>query len=139
MIESCMTLGLLGVCSVEDAKLQEVGVYKICLVGIAGILLHLLRGTFGICNILGGISVGMALLILGRLFRGSIGCGDGLVLIDTGILLGTSRNLELLFTGLFLAGIWALILCVFLRKKRNDTFPCVPFLLISYVGMLICG
>ena len=81
----------------------------------------------------------MALLVLGRIFQGSIGYGDGLVLIDTGILLGAPDNLELFFTALFFAGIFALVGCVFFHKKRKDTFPFVPFLLIAYVGMLLWG
>lgn len=138
-MESCMTLGLLGVCSIEDIKRKEVGVYKICAIGIAGIVMHLLFGTVKIYSMLGGAAVGVVLLILGKIFRGSIGCGDGLVLIDTGILLGASENLELFGIALFLAGIFALILSVFFRKKKNDTIPFVPFLLAAYVGMLIWG
>ena len=53
MIEACMTLGLLGVCSIEDVRRKKVGVYKLCVTGIAGILVHLLRGTIGIYSILG--------------------------------------------------------------------------------------
>lgn len=139
MVECCMTLGLLFVCSIEDIKRKEVGVYKICVIGIAGIVMHLLFGTIEIYSMLGGAAVGVILLILGKIFRGSIGCGDGLVLIDTGILLGVSENLELFGTALFLAGIFALILSVFFRKKKNDTIPFVPFLLAAYVGMLIWG
>ena len=30
MIETCMTLGLLGVCSIEDVRRKKVGVYKLC-------------------------------------------------------------------------------------------------------------
>lgn len=122
MIETCMTLGLLGVCSIEDVRRKKVGVYKLCVTGIAGILVHLLRGTIGIYSILGGAAVGMALLVLGRIFQGSIGYGDGLVLIDTGILLGAPDNLELFFTALFFAGIFALVSCVFFHKKERIRF-----------------
>ena len=73
MIEACMTLGLLGVCSIEDVRRKKVGVYKLCVTGIAGILVHLLRGTIGIYSILGGAAVGMALLVLGRIFQGRAG------------------------------------------------------------------
>lgn len=139
MIEACMTLGLLGVCSIEDVRRKKVGVYQAVCDRNSGNTGHLLRGTIGIYSILGGAAVGMALLVLGRIFQGSIGYGDGLVLIDTGILLGAPDNLELFFTALFFAGIFALVSCVFFHKKRKDTFPFVPFLLIAYVGMLLWG
>ncbi len=137
MIESCVALGLLGVCSVEDIRKREIGVYKIFLVGIAGVFLHIFREKIGIYNLLAGMSIGLVLLLLGKVFKGSIGSGDGLILMDTGILLGLERNLELFLNGLLLAGVWALILWVFFRKKKEYEIPFIPFLLISYVGMLV--
>lgn len=80
----------------------------------------------------------MALLVLGRIFQGSIGYGDGLVLIDTGILLGAPDNLELFFTALFFAGFlrW-LAVCFFIKKEGYVSF-CTVFA-IAYVGMLLWG
>lgn len=137
MVESCVTLGLLSVCSMEDIRKREIGVYKIFMVGIAGVLLHIFHEKIEIYNLLAGMLVGLVMLLLGKIFEGSIGIGDGLILMDTGILLGLEENLELFLNGLLLAGIWALILCVFFRKKKEYEIPFVPFLLLSYVGMLV--
>ena len=103
MVESCMVLGLLGICSIEDIKSREIGVYKIYLSGIIGVLLHLFLGRKSVYSILGGMLIGLVLLIVGKLAGGSIGAGDGLILMDTGILLGSADNFRLLCGGVFLA------------------------------------
>lgn len=139
MIESCMVLGLLGICSWEDVRKKEIGIYKVFFTGIAGMLLHIFRGNMSIYNILGGMLLGIILLLAGRISKGNIGCGDGLILMVTGILLGTAGNMQLFFYGLLFAGIWALILLVLFRKKKNYEIPFIPFLLVSYVGMLLWG
>lgn len=139
MVESCMVLGLLGVCSWEDMKSKEVDVYKIYLFGIIGILWHLFGDGKTVYSILGGMLIGVAFLILGKFTNGSIGAGDGLILIDTGILLGSTENFKLLCGGIFLAGIAALILLVFFQKNRKYEMPFIPFLLVTYVGMLLCS
>ena len=139
MVESCMVLGLLGICSIEDIKSREIGVYKIYLSGIIGVLLHLFLGRKSVYSILGGMLIGFILLIVGKLVGESIGAGDGLILMDTGIFLGSADNFRLLCGGIFLAGVAALILLLFFRKNRKYELPFIPFLLVTYVGMLICG
>lgn len=139
MIESCLVLGLLGVCSIEDIKSREIGVYKIYFLGILGILLHIFSRKISVYSILGGMLIGILILILGKLTGGSVGIGDGLILIDTGVLLGSVDNLKLFCGGIFLAGIAALILLVFFRKNKKYELPFIPFLFITYVGMLLCG
>lgn len=137
MIESCMVLGLLGICSFEDVRNKEIGIYKVCLMGIAGVLIHIFRRNMSIYSILGGMLLGVLLLVFSRISEGNIGVGDGLILMVTGILLGAAGNIQLFLYGLFLAGIWALVLVVFFRKKKNYEIPFIPFLLVSYVGMLL--
>ena len=66
MVESCMVLGLLGICSIEDIKSREIGVYKIYLSGIIGVLLHLFLGRKSVYSILGGMLIGFILLIVGK-------------------------------------------------------------------------
>ena len=139
MVESCMVLGLLGICSIEDIKSREIGVYKIYLSGIIGVLLHLFLGRKSVYSILGGMLIGFILLIVGKLAGESIGAGDGLILMDTGIFLGSADNFRLLCGGIFLAGVAALILLLFFRKNRKYELPFIPFLLVTYVGMLRCG
>ena len=65
------------------------------------------------------------------LTKGSIGMGDGVLLVVTGVYLGGLGNLELFFTGLLLAACWSLGLLVFKRKRGKETV-----LLVSYLFML---
>ena len=59
MIESCLVLGLLDVCSIEDIKSREIGVYKIYFLGILGILLHIFSRKISVYSILGGMLIGI--------------------------------------------------------------------------------
>ena len=88
-------------------------------------------------NVLLGMSVGVVLLIFSIVTGGRIGAGDAVLLIVTGIYLGFEQNLQLFLSGLLLCGIWALGLLVLRKKSRKDSIPFVPFLLASYMGMLV--
>jgi leader peptidase (prepilin peptidase)/N-methyltransferase len=132
-------MGMLTLCSAQDMRKKQIQLNLVLAFGILGILFHMLWRTQSIGSLLSGMAVGLVLLILALLSDGRIGEGDGVLLIVTGIYLGLEGNLELLFSGLLLCGLWALALLVFRKKKRQDTIPFVPFLLAAYVGMLVCG
>ena len=87
-------------------------------------------------NVLFGMGVGGALLLLSVLTRGKIGIGDGVLLVVTGIYRGLEQNLELLICSLFICAVYALCLLVLRKRSRKDTVAFVPFVLISYVCML---
>ena len=104
-MEACLVLGLLGVCSFEDIREKKIGIYKVCFTGIAGICLHILQGSRSIYSMLGGILLGAALVLFAKLSSGSIGTGDGLVLMATGVCLGAVQNFQMFLYSLFLAGL----------------------------------
>jgi leader peptidase (prepilin peptidase)/N-methyltransferase len=132
-------MGMLALCSVQDIRKKQIRLNPVLAFGILGILFHMLWSLQTIGSLLAGMAVGMALLILALLSGGRIGVGDGVLLIVTGIYLGLEGNLELLFLALLLSGLWALVLLLLNKKKRQDTIPFVPFLLAAYIGMVVVG
>jgi leader peptidase (prepilin peptidase)/N-methyltransferase len=132
-------MGMLALCSVQDIRKKQIRLNPVLAFGILGILFHMLWSLQSIGSLLAGMAVGMALLILALLSGGRIGVGDGVLLIVTGIYLGLEGNLELLFLALLLSGLWALVLLLLKKKKRQDTIPFVPFLLAAYIGMVVVG
>lgn len=126
---------LLIVCAAEDWKRKEVTVIYIFLFGIAGILLHLFYPNCSIYSLLCGVLVGIGMMAMSLLSSGSVGMGDGILLMVTGVYLGGYRNFELLMTGLFLAGIWSAGLLVLKKKKRKERIAFIPFLLAAHVIM----
>lgn len=139
MLESCFVLGMLGIGTIEDLKRRRIHVSILCSFGIIGVILHLLLERGDIISILGGAMIGMALIAISLLTRGRVGLGDGLALMVTGIFLGFERNLMLFVVSQCLVACFALFLMVFKKKDRQYEIPYIPFLLISYVGILALG
>ncbi len=138
-MQKIMVLGLLGLCTLEDLKRRELTVIYILLFGIGGVLLHLFAPVCSIYSVLWGMMLGIAMVFMSLVTRGSVGMGDGILLMVTGVYLGADGNLELFMTGLFFAALWALALLVLKKKKGKEEIAFVPFLLISYFTMLLRG
>ncbi|MCI8484163.1 MAG: hypothetical protein HFH41_07470 [Lachnospiraceae bacterium] len=136
-MQKYMLLGLLGLCSWEDMKRKELKIVYILLFGIGGMVLHLFYPVCSIYSILWGILLGVIMMLLSWISRGSIGMGDGILLVVTGIYLGGNNNLELFLTGLLLAALWSLSLLAFRKKNRKEEIAFVPFLLVSYITMIL--
>ena len=134
-----MVLGLLGLCSLEDIKRKELTIVYILMFGIGGIILHLFAPVCSIYSVLWGMVIGIGLILVSLVTRGSVGMGDGILLMVTGVYLGGYGNLELFMKGLFFAAVWSLGLLVLKKKRGKEEIAFVPFLLISYLSILIRG
>lgn len=138
-MQKVIVLGLLGLCSIEDVRHKHLTVIYILMFGIGGVILHLLAPVCSIYSILWGMLLGIGMMALSLATRGSVGMGDGILLMVTGVYLGGHENLELFLTGLLLSALWSLGLLVFKRKSRKEEIAFVPFLLLSFAIMLFRG
>ena len=138
-MQKIMLLGLLGWCSLEDVKQKKLTVLYILMFGVGGVFLHLVAPVCSIYSMLWGMLLGLALILVSMVTRGSVGLGDGILLVVTGVYLGGSKNLELFMIGLLLAALWSLGLMVVKKKKGKEEIAFVPFLLISYLLMMLGG
>ena len=77
-------------------------------------------------------------MVLSWISHGSIGAGDGAVLVATGVFLGFWGNLRLLFLALILSALVAGYLLVIKRKGRKDRMPFIPFLFLADLLLMIC-
>jgi len=136
MVESCMVLGMLGIEALEDVKKHRIAVWMICAFGICGAICHMLHQRGEYRSLLGGAAIGLGMILVSVATQGKVGLGDGMVLFVTGIFLGFQQNLILFGLSQILASLYALFLLVVRKKDRNHEFAYLPFLLISYVGML---
>lgn len=137
MWEQLAVMGMLAICTAQDIKKKQICLIPVLGFGILGIIFHMLWRVQSLENLLLGMSIGVALLLISILTGGKIGAGDAVLLIVTGIYLGLEQNLELFFCGLLLCGVWALGLLVLRKKSRKDRVPFMPFLLAAYMGMLV--
>lgn len=138
-MQKVLVLGLLGLCSLEDIKHRRLTVFYILMFGVVGIVLHLFAPVCSIYSILWGMLLGGAVILISVVTHGSLGMGDGILLVVTGVYLGGYGNLELFLTGLFLAAFCSLGLLAFKKKRQKDEMAFVPFLFVSYFIMLFRG
>lgn len=136
-MQKYVLLVLLIICAVEDWKRKEVNVVYILLFGIVGVILHLLYPNCSVYSMLFGLLLGIGIVGISILSRGSIGMGDGILLVVTGVYLGGYGNLELFLTGMLFVGIWSLGLLVLKKKKRKERIAFIPFLLAAYAVMMV--
>lgn len=74
---------------------------------------------------------GVFCLIVARATRQAIGYGDGFLLCAMGMYLSCEALLSVCMTAFMIAGMAALGLFAFGRKKGKDAIPFVPFLFIA--------
>lgn len=131
--------GMLVLYAVEDIWKKRISVRYLWIFGAAGIAINLFQKSISVPDMLLGVAVGVALVVVSLLTRGSIGLGDGFLLMTAGVFLGGSSVLELLFISLLYAALVSLGMLAFRRWKRKREIPFVPFLLLGYLTMMVTG
>ncbi len=133
MIANFLAGACLLTCAVTD--LRKKMIYPLLLMPflIAGILWQLMSRSRGVMDIAGGVFAGIVLLITSHLTRGKIGAGDGLLLMVTGVLLGTLENIRLLTAASVLTAVFSMILLITRRCRRDTELPFVPFLFAAFI------
>ena len=118
--------------SLEDFKEKSVSLWKILLFLTAGMVYLLVFQTilqsqnlsfYTFASLLPGI----ALLFFTKLSQGAIGAADGLIVLG----LGLWELLGILSGAFFLAAFVAGFLLVFQIKRKNDSIPFIPFLVLG--------
>ncbi|MBO4462085.1 MAG: hypothetical protein J5749_04310 [Lachnospiraceae bacterium] len=102
-------------------------------------LINLVPGYGDIKGCIGGAILGSVMIAISLIKSESIGVGDGIMLVITGIALGTYLNLILIVRAMIMAGIGAIILII-VRKRRNmaaQTMPLMPYILLSYITICV--
>lgn len=119
--------------------MKKVGIFPLLFFGIIGVVFHLIFHNFTITELLGGMLIGLLLMLLSIISKESIGMGDGLLLMITGVYLGGRENLKLFFIGNFILGMCALFLLVICKKSKKYKIAFIPCLLIAYIYICAGG
>lgn len=83
-----------------------------------------------------GIAFGILLLGCSKWTKEAIGYGDSWLILLLGAYVGLFRMLLIVFIASVIAGIVALF-CLWIKKwNKKITIPFVPFLVISYLGVV---
>ena len=121
----------------QDCKTNMLGVIPLVLFTVMGMGARLMTDGFSPSSFLTGTMVGIACLIISIVTLESLGIGDGLLFLGTGMFLDLKSNFVLFCGALLLAGGYSGI-CLLLKKKSGkDKIPMAPFVLGAYVVFLL--
>lgn len=129
----------LGVLAVVDCKKKQISNIAL-LIGVVIVSVnYVIFQPITIINLIGGILVGLVLLGISYITRQKIGAGDGLLIVLLGANLGFEGIIFVLLYALTLSAMWSAILLIIKKVNRHYTIAFVPFIFISYIGVLIHG
>lgn len=143
-----MELGIIGVFllwnSIVDIRKQKVSILSIAVCGGLWVVMKLCGYDFyGVQetvefwkSLLWGILPGLMLCVVTRVSRGAIGTGDGVLILLLGLYLGIQKTMTTLAAAFFLAFFWAIGLLCFKKRKKDETFPFVPFITLGFLFAL---
>lgn len=137
LLKGTIVLGLFAVTAYRDWKEKSIYLYIPIIAAIVSVILHLVYRDNSLVDMLSGAGIGAVMILIAWVSKESVGIGDGVMLMVSGLFLGFRANMELFITALLLAGVAALMLMVGMRKERSYRMPFIPFLLVAYVFQLI--
>ena len=134
MIHYIGGLLFLAVLAVQDIKEKKVSIYKLLISAAMAVIYWIFKGEFSWQELLWNAIPGVMLLLLSIITKENIGYGDGLTVIVLGLWTGIWFTFHVLCAGLMLSGVYA---AIYLVKKKGETIPLIPFLLIGMEVVLL--
>lgn len=135
-ISEGILLVFLGINAVSDIRTKKIIGWSAGIFGLFGLLYGFILGGLNLFTVAIALLPGIVFLIIGKLSREAFGYGDGIVVLIMGLYIGIQKLVDSLLIALLLAGVWSIVLMVFLKKKKQAEFPFVPFVLLGYLGGL---
>lgn len=120
----------------NDIRSRRIWLRTAWVFGVAGVIYVIYKGEVSLMAAAGALLPGAAFLIIGKITKEAVGYGDGIVILVMGIYLGLWATVSSIMLALLLSALWAIVLTVFCKKKKEDSFAFLPFLLLGYIGGL---
>ncbi|WP_099467360.1 prepilin peptidase [Konateibacter massiliensis] len=132
-----LVASMLGIAGIMDLVYKRINVLLLFPFIVAGVACNFIYKPLSLLSILGGMTIGLAALLVCFVTREKIGKGDGIVLVVTGLFLGFFDNLFLLMSAAFLAAGVGILLLIGKLVGRNYELPFIPFLFLAFLGGLM--
>lgn len=133
--------GILGILlfmgSIQDIKEKQISIIILGLGFMVLLITTPFINTLYMVDRILGFMIGVIVVILSKITKDKIGIGDGLILCSTGMGLGFWGNLELFAYALFIAAIVSIVLLSLRKVDKKYSLPFVPFLMLSYLVILV--
>lgn len=129
----------LAICSVTDIVSKKIYLNVCTGFMAAGILINLMCGRHDISYFIKAVIPGIIVMIISLATRESVGAGDGLIIITTGVIYGLSNNLNICGMAFFVLLVYCVIMLLAGRMKLSDKIPFSPFLMIGNMVFILYG
>ncbi len=142
MVNIFIMTGLL-IMGITDIKRKAVPLWMLIIFSIFSIIIKVIclirekQTIWGIHLIYFFIFVGITMLI--SIYGKMLGLADMILIGLIAFLDGMRMALGVLLTSLFLVSVFAGILLLLKKVKTKDSIAFLPFVLFSYVGVILCG
>lgn len=136
-METIIIFLFLFLCGVLDWKDRQIPLWLCGLGSVVIILSEIVTKEFALDKILGGGLIGLFLLAAGKLTKGQIGSGDGIVFFIIGMALGGRKSFLLLIESLWIAFLFCLIALFIGKIKMKERIPFLPFVFVAYLLELV--
>ena len=133
MLKKSIIFMMLLLFSIEDVRKKRIDILPLLAFSVIGAIYQTVTRALTIPEICGRMLLGVGLLGIAKMTGESLGYGDGLLFLVTGIYLGGWDNCSLLMTSLVLAFVFAIIQILVRKKSAKSEIPFVPFVLSAYV------
>lgn len=123
--------------SFRDIRCRRIPLWVLLLLFGMALVCRLVIRSVPVVEIFAGAGIGLLFLLISKLTGEGLGYADSGLILILGIFLGASRLLTLLAIAFFLAAIFAGVGLAMGKFTRKFSFPFIPFLAISYAGVLL--
>lgn len=129
----------LSIHTITDLRYRKVSLIFCVIPAVLGIAMQVWLENTAVSSLFLSMIPGFLLVALGRLTNGSIGAGDGIVSVVTGLFIGVRGIVAVLMVSMFFSAIFSLVLICFRKAKRKDRIAFVPCLLAGYLVLILMG
>ncbi len=129
--------------AIEDYYKKSIRMDIVLIFGGMGIFVYFLSQGIQISvikELLVSCLPGVLLMVISHICPGTIGDGDGLVFLVTGIYMGLAKNGILIYLSFLLVSmVGGLMFFLPKRKKRASCYPFVPYIFSAFILIEIWG
>lgn len=135
-IKEVCVLAFLGMNSWIDIRKRQISLLITAVFAGCGIIWTIYTRSaaldFLLCAGTGLVFVGISILT-----DGSMGMGDGWIIMALGTMMRPAEFFTMLFVGMLCSAVFAGIMLMVFRRKGHMEIPFVPFLLAGYLGGIL--
>lgn len=125
-----ITAVYLAICSYTDLTAMKISTFLSFLFSLLGIVMFCLSLTNhkDITSLLISLSIGVLIIALSVLSKGSMGIGDGIMTLTIGFFYPASEIISVILYSFTAASFFAVIYMLIKKSSKNKRLPFAPFL-----------